>query len=71
MTQGHPADHYIASFQRQLRFVPLGTGYFSTVSRILQETNLPLYASKCKQVIGLEIFAFVTNFQLLFPVKLR
>jgi hypothetical protein len=29
------------------------------------------YASKYKQLIGLEIFGFVTNLQLLFPVELR
>ena len=49
----------------------LGTGYFSTGSRILQATQRPRCASKYKQVIGLEIFGCVTNLQLLFSIKLR
>lgn len=65
------SDHYIASFPAAVAVSALGTGYFSTVGGIFRETKMPRYASKYKQVTGLWILGFVTNLQLLFPIKLR
>jgi hypothetical protein len=71
MIQNHPADHYIVRSWAHPGIRSDWQGHFSTVAHISQETKMASYASKYKQLIGLGIFAFVTNLQLLFPVELR
>ena len=71
MTDGHPADHYIVSSLAQTGVQASSADDFSTAAGIFRDIKGPLYASKSKQLIGLETFGCVTNLELLFSFDLR